>query len=512
MKCDQKRFWKSAPKRQKAAKIQAVLGYVQIGMSIIQGIVLVPLYLRFIEVRLYGLWLASGGITVWLGLLDLGIGGLMGQRISAAYGEKNSDRTTLYYFNGLILQLTLLVLMVAVSAALAWFLPGLLGANISEARVLVPCIFLSGISLGLTNLNYGQLGAIFALQRPLIPLLNNLVGSVVTIGVITFLLFRGSGLYSIAIGMVSGSFVSFSLNLFYGYSIFRKIGTAFYISRVVLNDMIHLIPSIIVGKTGNALAGRIEPTLITLMITPEMAVSYSLTKRAADIIKMLLDKVVGSVFFGFAHLYAERDFVKCRWIFRQLSFGLYAVGLVGLGTYIATNRSFISVWAGEQFFAGQGITVLMGFSVFLLVFNNFFARILGATGDIAQPAVLTGMEALIRVLIMACMLPWLGIRGLPIAILLSGIPLIIIYFFRLKGRLQLKLSFGLGWGFLIRLGLPAIIIGGAFTIGWFIIFQSWQGFIALALAVAAISTFFIFLFSYSYVRQIVLNLNVAPKS
>ena len=50
-------------------------------IAIIRGLLFIPLYINFIGVRLYGLWLASGGVLVWLTMLDLGLGQGVAQRV-----------------------------------------------------------------------------------------------------------------------------------------------------------------------------------------------------------------------------------------------------------------------------------------------------------------------------------------------------------------------------------------------------------------------------------------------
>jgi O-antigen/teichoic acid export membrane protein len=43
--------------------VQAVGGYLNTTILIVQGLLLVPLYLRFLGPHDYGLWLASGGCS-----------------------------------------------------------------------------------------------------------------------------------------------------------------------------------------------------------------------------------------------------------------------------------------------------------------------------------------------------------------------------------------------------------------------------------------------------------------
>ena len=54
------------PSRSKSTKILAIGSYSILLIDIIQGLAFVPLYISFTGERLYGFWLASGGIIAIL--------------------------------------------------------------------------------------------------------------------------------------------------------------------------------------------------------------------------------------------------------------------------------------------------------------------------------------------------------------------------------------------------------------------------------------------------------------
>ena len=86
-----------------AVKTQAVLGYGLQIIVLIRGLLLIPFYVSIIGDRLYGLWLASGGVLVWLSMLDVGLTTGLLQRLSHNYGKKNFQLHTDYLINGLII-------------------------------------------------------------------------------------------------------------------------------------------------------------------------------------------------------------------------------------------------------------------------------------------------------------------------------------------------------------------------------------------------------------------------
>jgi len=75
--------------RRKTTLINMAFGYVQFAISIITGIVLVPVYLKYISVYLYGAWLTTGSVVILLTIFDPGVASLLMQNTASEYGKNN---------------------------------------------------------------------------------------------------------------------------------------------------------------------------------------------------------------------------------------------------------------------------------------------------------------------------------------------------------------------------------------------------------------------------------------
>ena len=78
--------------RRRAAKINLILGYGRYTVGIFNQLVLVPLYLRFIGIAVYGSWLASGNVVALLSVLDIGFNLIVTQRLATAFGAGDDNR------------------------------------------------------------------------------------------------------------------------------------------------------------------------------------------------------------------------------------------------------------------------------------------------------------------------------------------------------------------------------------------------------------------------------------
>jgi len=451
-------IWEKAPQRRRATITQLVGGNFNLGLTVLQGLLLVPLYLQYLGPRLYGLWIASGGILAWLTSLDMGLGSLMIQRISSAYGQKDGRGISLYFFNGLLLQFLLVGLLVGSAAVIAPWVPVWFNATSSEVAPLRGCFILAAVAMAFSIVNDGAASLSQSFQRPLFMIVATAACTFVGLLTTIALLLGNWGLWAIPSGLLARNILLFSGNLIYSLWLVIRIDGKLRYNKAVMLDMIKLSPALFASKFGFGLVGNIEPTLITLMLQPEMAAAFAITKRAVDIIKLVLDRIAGAVFSGFSHLYGEGEVRKAADVAGLVMTLLFSTGLICMGAYIAGNASFVGLWVGASHFAGQEVTVLLAISVFITVTSNLISYLLGATGDIATPSLLNFAEAIFRVVLMALLLSSLGLVGLPLATIISSSLVTLLFYKRFVRRLSLSIP---QFTKLLQALCMLIVIGGS---------------------------------------------------
>lgn len=493
-------IWEKPPKRRQAAMVHLIGGYFNIGLTILQGFLLVPLYLQHLGPRLYGLWLASGGVLAWLVVLDMGLGSLMIQRISRSYGQKNARGIGLYFFNGLLLQCGLMVLLVGGAALLASWLPVWFKATTAEAAPLRWCFVLAAVSVAMSILNNGAASLSQSLQRPLFMIIATAACTLVGLAATILFLWIGWGLWAIPGGLLARNVPLFTGNLLYSLWLVNRAGGRLRYDKAIMADMLKLSSALFASKFGSGLVGSVEPILIAVMIRPELAVAFAITKRVGDVIKLLLDRFAGAVFSGFCHLYAKGEKRKAAEVAGQVMLFVFGAGLVFLSTYVAGNASFVHLWVGKDHFVGQGVTILIAVSIFMIVTNNLLSYLLGATGDIARPSFLILAEAVLRVVLMLLLLPSLGLVGLPVAMIISTSLFSLIFYLRFVRRLPF--SFSQFTKPLKSLGLVLIVGGSAVAFQHLVICKQWWQLIGGLFGFLVLSGTFLLLLYYQLFSEI----------
>ena len=83
-------------------------------IAISNGIILIPIYLIFIDSSLYGAWLATGAILSWLSISDPGVGLILQQKVSKYYSQNNRKKIGNAIYSALLISIisTLFIILI----------------------------------------------------------------------------------------------------------------------------------------------------------------------------------------------------------------------------------------------------------------------------------------------------------------------------------------------------------------------------------------------------------------
>jgi O-antigen/teichoic acid export membrane protein len=466
--------------RRRAAWTILTWGNLTLVVTVAQGLILVPLYLRFLGVRLYGAWLGSAGVVGWLGLVDVGVASLMIQRMSAALGRDDRREAGQYYTTGLLVQVGVAVVMAAAALGMAAHVPGWMGVALEDTRTFELCFLGAAIAGAITVINNAVSGLAFALQSPALPTIAGALASLLGFAVTGAILFSGYGLWAIAWGMLARSGALLAANAaFAGVLLGRRIPLRLAPSRAVVRDFARLAPPMLAGSAASAVGGRTEPALIAMMLSPELAAVYSLTRRAADVAGMILSRIGAAAFPGFAHLVASRDRSRAPAVLAEVRAGFGAAATLMLGTFVALDRSFVSLWVGSRQFGGLPLVVLVAGAVFISSRNGIMSYLFGATGEIARSSLVIGLEAVVRIALMAALLSALGLLGLPLAVLVTGAVMAFVLGRLMSERLGGRTSSVRGWRVPLPILIQAAVFAAALAVGATVAAPTWSALVAL---------------------------------
>jgi O-antigen/teichoic acid export membrane protein len=378
--------------RIRKAAITAAFTYVQFGLAIVTGIILVPLTLHYLGARSWGLWLATGELLGYAGMTDLGILGVLPWMIAEADGH--SDRLAMRRLvgHGVWLGCGITVAYAAVSAVLWSVLPSALRFTPADRHL----VFAPFTLLVLTN----AIGHPFRVFRATIGGLQDawfngvmsIVQSSLTITITATLLVKGYGLYALALAAGAPPIVVFILCWMRLRSTSPDLMTGWTVPNFA--EARHLLTNgtgTWLGALGWQMLASTNAIVITFLGRPEWVPIYNCTAKLSLMTTQLVWVPPDSALVALAQLHGERRGAeRLRHVVLMMLRLHLLLGGAALCGILAFNPAFVTRWVGAEFFGGLGLSTLV--SVGVVVYS--LSHGLVTTASVVGQRLKVGMAAI----------------------------------------------------------------------------------------------------------------------
>jgi O-antigen/teichoic acid export membrane protein len=325
-------------------------------VAALQSLVLLPLYISEIGVGPYGAWLATGEMLVWLLAFDFGIPNLLIQRTGAALARGDYRSIGRHMGSSFVALVLLATVVYGAVCALAPWAASVVGGSVD----LVGVLRIAGLATALTIVAHGLVGLARGLQDTVLVQSASLTGTVLGFGTTAALLLAHWGLDAIAYGLlVRASFTLLGGIAFLAFRTDRRIVSAIRPCAESARDIAKNAPPLFAAGLGYALMNNSMVTLAAVMVRPEAATVLGVTRKAADLARMVLDMVGHASYGGFANLIALGQSDRTRAVYRELQATFFLAATALLSAYVACNSALVTVWVGAELFGGLGLTVLV---------------------------------------------------------------------------------------------------------------------------------------------------------
>lgn len=388
----------------------------------VQALLLMPLYLSHIGPRLYGAWLASGDLLVFMLAFDMGIPNLIIQRIGAALAANDRRLIGAYFGTGAVVLVTFSVLLGMALFAISPFIAGWMHISGPEAGSLRSAFLLGSAAICCMLVNYVFQGLARGLQETAVVNVAAFVGVVAGFVVTLTLLLRGYGVWSIPAGLAvrSGTVLVGSIGfLLFGVS--PEIRRCIRFDRTVGKEFWRISPPLFISGLGYTLMNDSQVLLAALVLGPESATIFGLTRKAADMGGTILDAIGQASYGGFSHLYAGGDGARSRSVYREVISIYLSVGLALMCAYVAVNPGLVGVWAGSKMFGGHLLTVLLAVSTLVAGWSYLSLCLYRSTDHHREASAALLIECACRIPLMFLLLRLVGLPGLAIGALSTSL-------------------------------------------------------------------------------------------
>jgi O-antigen/teichoic acid export membrane protein len=383
----------------------------------LQAVILIPLYLRVIGPRVYGAWLGSGDFLVWMQAFDLGLPNFIIQRIGAAHGRKDTKLVAEYFATGALSLAVVAVIVQLIALMLAMSIPGWMGLRGAEAHVLQSCFFLGSIAASMNIFLNSVVGFSRGVQKTTLMNTFQILASICGFVGSLILVLEKSGLWAIPLGMlIRTSVLSVGATIFVLMELKReRMFRYFRIRFQLLREVLAIIPATALGGLSYAAMNQSETALVAIMYGPEMAAVFSITRKAIDLARSLVDTIGVAAYGSFAHLVTSDQRHRAMHVHSEITSLRISLATAIAAAYVAVNWGVVSLWVGQANFGGLLLTILIALQ-FIVVGGSYLMNYLyRAAGAVMKGSVALLAESMVRVPLMVVLLYTIGLPGIPLA-------------------------------------------------------------------------------------------------
>lgn len=186
--------------------------------------------------------------------------------------------------------------------------------------------------------------------------------------------------------------------------------------------------------------------------------TYSLTGFAGMTLMSVVTTLLGAVVPGLGGVIGQKQYERAAALRREMMTISWLM-LAGMGsTILLWNRSFVSLWVGDEHYAGAWPNLLIVVMIVQFMFIRNDAYVIDLTLQLREKVLMGALAAAVSIVLGALLIPRLGIAGLCLGMIVGRMALTLSY--PLLVRKHLGLSRGRGATVAVR---PAVTMGIMFA-------------------------------------------------
>lgn len=337
------------------------------GVSVLTGLIMVPLTLHYLGDELYGLWLVISSFVAMLYVSDFGIGLGLLNKVAELYGQDDTENVK-KYISSVFIGLTIFVILGGLIVFVLWqWIPfeWMFGIRTEETVVqlrptlaVVFLIFMINLPLTLIEPIYqgyqeGYFAKIWLSLGNITTLFAVLIGTNLnaSLPVLAFCLMGGVVIVNMASGIflfwrkpnIRPSFAAFDFEAF--KTVAAQGGWFFGI------------------KIMSLFAVSIPPLIISHLLGPKEVTPYQISYKLVMIAPYLMGMYYISLWPAYREAAIRNDWKWIRFTFAQATKISLLVYVVVAGGLLVGGRTLIRWWVGDTVFINTSL--LVGFTIWL---------------------------------------------------------------------------------------------------------------------------------------------------
>lgn len=410
--------------RKKAILNQSGLDVLYYFINVFFGLLLVPYYLKFFSVELYGFWIATSGVIVLLDVLDLGINTLFTERMSRCFSIKNHNGLSEYFSSGVLLFFLFSMIISIVGIFISYFLKSFFELN-EYKKIIEECFRIAVVTASFKSLNSILINFGSSVLKPVGFSIVKIISTLTGIIFVIFFLNLEFGLYSLSFAFLTQQIISLILNAILSLRLNKKITSTYFFKPNwgLIKNLLIKSKYLFFAKISDLAFRGFEPVLITNGLGPKVSSIYVLSKKASEMIYHIINIFTNSSFPSLVSLNQENDNEERLKIFNN---SIIFLAALSLSFYIILNNDFLLLWVGAEFMIPTTSIILFAFSSFFLIIMQKVIVSEFSKNQIKKTSIFLVGESIFRVVLLLLLINFIGFNGGPLSTLIS-VPLFLTF-------------------------------------------------------------------------------------
>lgn len=373
-------------KRSVKAKKNIIYSFFLKSISIIIGIILVPLVLSYLDIERYGIWLTLSSIIAWFSFFDIGLSNGLRNRFAEAIADNNTSLaktyvSTTYAILG-ILFICLLFIFFIINPHLNW--QRIINTTIvdnHELSLIAKIVFLFFI----IRFFLKSIGSILlADQRPAINNLFNPASNVLSL-IIIFILIKttqGSLILLSATFSITPVIIFLIATIYFFNKDYKSVRPNInYINLNKSKDLLGLGFNFFIIQIAAIILFTSNNIIITQFFSPIEVTKYNIAFRYFNVMFLLFTIITTPFWSAFTEAYHTKDI---KWIKITVTklFKIWRYIALGIILMLIVSKYIYQLWIGTEIQIPFILSLSLAMFTLIITFNSIYIFFLNGIGKI----------------------------------------------------------------------------------------------------------------------------------
>jgi O-antigen/teichoic acid export membrane protein len=361
-----------------------VFQYGWVLTNVVNSILLLPFYIKYIDVTTLGVWLACTGILNWITMVDPGIGEVLQQKIAEYRGKKAQVDIGKSIGSGMVASAMIVTLAVLIGVVFYFCIGFFINKDVTKYPHLSFALLITIFATGLSLVSFTFTGINQGLQNTAQVAISSLSANFIFLFVNLLFLYLGFGVMSIALANFARAMY---VNVYIFISMKKLLNReqiAIILDWQYFKKFIRIFSFTSASKIISGLSYSLDMIVLARYIAPAMITVYEINKRPLNLANTLIGRHSVALMPVISHSKGKDDKEAIIGLLnKQFKFYVYAA-LFAAFMFAINYNNLITVWVGDGKYIGNTILCLLVIYNFVGLICYFMSNVGYALGDIKR--------------------------------------------------------------------------------------------------------------------------------